>query len=43
VLCGGCGAELAIHQYLDCQVVCPICGSGFNPRCASHHHLYFET
>jgi uncharacterized CHY-type Zn-finger protein len=43
VLCGACGAELAIHQYLDCQVVCPMCGSGFNPRCASHHHLYFET
>jgi uncharacterized CHY-type Zn-finger protein len=24
VLCGACGAELAIHQYLHCQVVCPM-------------------
>jgi uncharacterized CHY-type Zn-finger protein len=43
VLCGACGAELAICQYLHCGAVCPNCGSSFNPRCASHYPLYFET
>jgi uncharacterized CHY-type Zn-finger protein len=43
VLCGACGAELTIRQYLNCQAVCPACRAGFNPRCALHHHLYFET
>jgi uncharacterized CHY-type Zn-finger protein len=43
VLCGACGTELTIRQYLDCQAVCPACRACFNPRCALHHHLYFET
>ncbi len=43
VLCGACGAELTIRQYLECRAVCPICGSAFNPRCESHYPLYFET
>lgn len=43
VLCGACGGELTIHQYLECRAVCPICGSAFNPRCESHYPLYFET
>jgi uncharacterized CHY-type Zn-finger protein len=43
VLCGACGAELTIRQYLNYQAACPSCGARFNPRCALHHHLYFET
>jgi uncharacterized CHY-type Zn-finger protein len=44
ILCGACGTELSIRQYLDeCQACCPLCGSRFNPRCNSHYPLYFET
>ena len=43
VLCGACGAELTIRQYLNCQAVCPVCRARFNARCALHHHFYFET
>jgi uncharacterized CHY-type Zn-finger protein len=42
VLCGACGSELSIGQYLNCQAVCPACGAHFNPRCELHYHLYFE-
>ncbi len=42
VLCGACGAELTILQYLNCQEACPACGARFNPRCELHYHLYFE-
>jgi len=43
VLCGACGAELTIRQYIESRAVCPGCGSAFNPRCDSHYPLYFET
>ena len=43
LLCGACGGELTIRQYLNCQSACPACRAGFNPRCALHCHLYFET
>jgi uncharacterized CHY-type Zn-finger protein len=42
VLCGACGAELSIRQYLDCDNVCPACKSPFNPSCRNHYHYYFE-
>jgi len=41
VLCGACGAELSIRQYLGCGAVCPNCGSSFNPRCELHYPRYF--
>jgi uncharacterized CHY-type Zn-finger protein len=41
-LCGACGGELSIRQYLDCANACPACGAGFNPGCRHHHHFYFE-
>lgn len=28
-LCGACGAELTIREYLDCQAVCPACRARF--------------
>jgi uncharacterized CHY-type Zn-finger protein len=43
VLCGSCGAELSMRDYLECRAACPHCGSPFNPRCESHYPLYFET
>ncbi len=43
VLCGACGAVLGIDAYLGCESSCPSCGAAFNPGCALHHHLYFET
>lgn len=42
VFCGACGFEMTIGEYLGCESSCPNCGSGFNPGCARHHHLYFE-
>ncbi|MGH7784918.1 MAG: CHY zinc finger protein [Candidatus Binatia bacterium] len=42
ILCGGCGRQLTIHQYLTCDSSCPGCQSRFNPSCANHYHLYFE-
>ncbi|MFC3039605.1 CHY zinc finger protein [Virgibacillus xinjiangensis] len=42
VLCGGCGEELSINEYLGCQNRCPYCRTSFNPGCSFHYHLYFE-
>lgn len=41
VLCGGCGAELSVAEYLASDFSCPRCDAAFNPRCARHHPLYF--
>jgi uncharacterized CHY-type Zn-finger protein len=41
VLCGTCGSELTIRQYLECRAVCPMCAAAFNPRCESHYPFYF--
>ncbi len=43
VLCGACGAQLTIWQYLGCEAACPACGAAFNPGCTRHRHLYFES
>ncbi|ASK62617.1 hypothetical protein CFK37_10860 [Virgibacillus phasianinus] len=43
VLCGACGTELTIQQYLDSGSVCPSCHASFNPGCSLHAHLYFEN
>lgn len=42
VLCGGCGYELTVEEYLGCKSECPACGEGFNPGCGLHTELYFE-
>lgn len=42
VMCGVCGGELTVVEYLGCGDRCPRCGAGFNPGCRKHHHLYFE-
>jgi uncharacterized CHY-type Zn-finger protein len=43
ILCGICGYQLAVNEYLKCDSVCPKCRSLFNPGCAKHYHLYFEN
>jgi uncharacterized CHY-type Zn-finger protein len=43
VLCGACGVEMSIHQYLGCFNKCPACSSPFNPGCRNHYHFYFEA
>ncbi|MFC4713294.1 CHY zinc finger protein [Planococcus dechangensis] len=43
ILCGACGTELSIREYLDCASSCPHCMAAFNPGCSLHKHLYFEV
>jgi len=43
VLCGVCGSELTVRQYLDCANRCPVCGGDFNPGCRNHYHFYFAA
>lgn len=42
ILCGECGRQLTIEEYINCDSTCPNCKSAFNPGCANHYHLYFE-
>jgi len=42
VLCGECGVELRVEQYMACDNQCPACEARFNPGCRTHYHLYFE-
>lgn len=42
VLCGVCGHELTIAEYLEVDS-CPHCAAPFNPGCRLHSHLYFEV
>lgn len=43
ILCGVCGHELSIKEYMDSNNTCTNCQAGFNPGCSNHYHLYFET
>lgn len=43
VLCGACGTELSVAEYLACESACPGCGAGFNPGCHNHLDLYFAV
>lgn len=42
ILCGVCQGEISIAEYLETEH-CPLCSASFNPGCALHAHLYFET
>ncbi len=41
LLCGVCGYEMTIREYLAAEHRCPACRAAMNPRCAEHHSLYF--
>jgi len=43
ILCGACHSEMTINEYLHCKYQCPACKAAFNPGCANHNHLYFES
>jgi uncharacterized CHY-type Zn-finger protein len=43
ILCGVCGTELTIRQYLQSGSRCLACGAPFNPGCRKHHHFYFQS
>ncbi len=43
VLCGKCGAELSISEYMAAGHECPACKAGFNPGCRNHYHFYFGS
>ena len=42
ILCGVCGTEVTIRQYLESGFQCPDCRVAFNPGCETHYHYYFE-
>lgn len=42
ILCGVCGAELTIEEYITSGSACPNCAERFNAGCANHYHLYFD-
>jgi uncharacterized CHY-type Zn-finger protein len=43
VLCGACGYEMNVEQYLASGYACPACNAAFNPGCRKHAHFYFES
>jgi Uncharacterized conserved protein len=43
ILCGACGSELTINEYMQSGYHCPRCKAAFNPGCRNHYHLYFES
>jgi uncharacterized CHY-type Zn-finger protein len=42
VLCGVCGTELRIEEYLG-TTACPDCAAAFNPGCRNHYDRYFAV
>lgn len=42
ILCGVCGHEMTIREYVCSNNQCPRCNAAFNPGCSRHYHLYFE-
>ncbi len=43
VLCGACGYEMTVAQYLTCSSRCPACSAAFNPGCRRHFSFYFAS
>jgi uncharacterized CHY-type Zn-finger protein len=41
VICGVCGHQLTIVDYLDTEA-CPACTAPFNPGCKLHADFYFQ-
>ena|SRR5712691_9323618 len=43
ILCGACGVELTIRQYMKSESRCHVCRAQFNPKCRDHYHFYFQA
>jgi uncharacterized CHY-type Zn-finger protein len=41
ILCGACGSELTINEYMSSGYCCPRCAAEFNPACRNHYQFYF--
>ena len=41
VLCGACGYEMTIDEYMASDYRCPHCRALFNPACRKHYGFYF--
>jgi uncharacterized CHY-type Zn-finger protein len=43
VLCGVCGYEMAINEYMASGYQCRHCHALFNPGCRKHYQFYFAS
>jgi uncharacterized CHY-type Zn-finger protein len=43
VLCGACGYEMTIEEYMASSYRCPDCRAPFNPGCRKHYGFYFAS
>jgi uncharacterized CHY-type Zn-finger protein len=43
VLCGVCGEQMTIGEYMASGYKCPHCGALFNPGCRKHYEFYFAS
>jgi len=43
VLCGACGYEMSINEYMASGYKCPQCQAMFNPGCRKHYQFYFAS
>lgn len=43
VLCGVCGHEMTIKEYMASGYNCPNCKALFNPGCRKHYQFYFAV
>ncbi|MGC2163432.1 MAG: CHY zinc finger protein, partial [Silvibacterium sp.] len=43
VLCGACGCELSIAEYMASGHRCLHCDAPFNPGCRNHYQFYFTS
>jgi len=43
VLCGACGHEMSINEYMASSYKCPHCHASFNPGCRKHYQFYFAS
>ena len=43
ILCGHCGEEFSISEYMAAGYKCPACSADFNPGCRNHYHFYFDS
>ncbi|HEX4485458.1 MAG TPA: CHY zinc finger protein [Terriglobales bacterium] len=43
IMCGACGTELNIREYMRSNSTCPACQARFNPGCRNHYPFYFDV
>lgn len=43
ILCGVCGEEMTLSEYINSSGSCPACHTTFNAGCKKHWHYYFDV